>query len=462
MSGDTALLGRLLREAARVCGRDEGRWARFLRGLSGPERRAIAQAFFAWQAHGGQKEPPDAANGGNEWRVWLLMAGRGFGKTRAGAEWISQRAREIPGAQIALVGGSRDEVAKVMIEGPAGLLSVAQAGEDILWLPTAGVVRFGSGAEAFVFSAAAPEKLRGPQHHFAWADELAKWRHADKTWDNLMMGLRVGTRPRAIVTTTPKTVDIVRRIRAMEETVETGGRTDENVHLSQAFIAWAVETYGGTRLGRQELDGILFEEVQGALWTRETIEKARVEGPLHHASHGPPPRSGEEFWRRIVVGVDPPVSADGDACGIVACGLGADDILYVLADRSVAGLRPEGWARAVARAAETWGADRVIAEKNQGGDMVASVLRSADSGLPVTLVSASRGKAARAEPVATRFENGGAKLAGRFPELEDEMAGLTAGGGYEGPGRSPDRADAMVWAMTELMRPRPAPKVRAL
>jgi phage terminase large subunit-like protein len=238
-------------------------------------------------------------------------------------------------------------------------------------------------------------------------------------------------------------------VRALAGTVETIGRTADNVHSAEAFRDWAAETYGGTRLGRQELDGEMFEDVEGALWTRDMIEKARHIGAM--------PR-----WKRVVVGVDPPVKADGDACGIVVCALGEDEIAYVLADCSVAGERPEGWARVVVRAAEDWGADRVAAERNQGGDMVESVMRSIESSLPVRLVFAHGSKAARAEPVAARFETGKARLAGCFPGLEDEMAGLTYGGGYQGPGRSPDRADAMVWAMTELVRPRAEPRVSRL
>lgn len=197
---------------------------------------------------------------------------------------------------------------------------------------------------------------------------------------------------------------------------------------------------------------MLFEEPQGALWTREMLDEGRVMGTV--ASNCP--------LVRVVVGVDPPASAEGDACGIVVCGLGQDEVAYVLADCSVQGLRPDGWARAVARAARDWGADRVIAENNQGGDMVESVLTGVDPDLPVKLVHASRGKIARAEPVAARFETKKARLAGRFPELEDELCGLTLGGGYQGPGRSPDRADAMVWAMTELIRPPREPRVRRL
>jgi phage terminase large subunit-like protein len=436
--------------AAALLMRGEADWERFLGGLKPQVRRALLDEW-AWQAHGGQVEPLGA------WRTWLLMAGRGFGKTLAGAQWVAQRARECPDARIALVGGTRDEVIKVMVEGRSGLLSVARCGEAYDWVPTQGVLCFGNGAEAFVYSAGAAEKLRGPEHHFAWCDELAKWdgdgrpgrKGGAAAWDNLQMGLRLGARPRAVVTTTPRGVALVRRVKALEGTVETGGRTTENPHVAEAFVAWATETYGGTRLGRQELDGVLFADAENALWTRGMLEDARQSGTL--------PR-----FRRVVVGVDPPASAAGDACGIVVCALGEDGVIYVLADCTVRGERPEGWAAAVCRAAERWGADRVVAEKNQGGDMVESVLRGAGEALPVRLVHAARGKVARAEPVAARFERGKAKLAGTFPELEDELAGLSYGGGYGGPGNSPDRADAMVWAMTELEKPLAAPRVRAL
>jgi phage terminase large subunit-like protein len=449
---DPADFGDLLAAAAEEVA-DEAGWEWFFSALPEPVSRRILAEFFLWQTHGGQGEPP------GDWRVWLLMAGRGFGKTLVGAEWISTRARETPGARIALVGGSRDEVVRVMVEGPSGLLAVARADEEMVWLPTRGVVTFASGAEGFVYSAAAPETLRGPEHQFAWCDELAKWQRGDAAWDNLQMGMRLGERPRLIVTTTPRVTALVRRVRGLAGTVETRGRTVENMHSSAAFREWAIATYGGTRLGRQELDGVLFDEPAGALWTREMLEASRVlrYGP---STGSVPTQDEREFFKRIVIGVDPPASADGDACGIVVAGLGLDGNLYVLADLSVTGLRPEGWARAVAKAAEAWGADRVIAEKNQGGDMVASVLASVDDALPVRLVSASRGKVARAEPVAARFETGRARLAGRFPELEDELAGLTLGGGYEGPGRSPDRADAMVWALSALMKPGRVPRVR--
>jgi phage terminase large subunit-like protein len=432
-----------------------------LRGLA-PERRraallaageahvrALDQEWPVW-AHGGQLPPHD------DWHVWVMLAGRGFGKTRAGAEWVSARARADGSAKIALVAANVDEVRRVMIEGRSGLIRAAREGEErraLRWEPSLRRVTFASGAEAFVYSGADGDSLRGPEHHFAWCDELAKWRQAQGTWDNLMLGLRAGARPQAVVTTTPRTVPALHAVLAQERVVLTGGATRDNPHLPAAFVAAMERIHAGTRLGRQELEGELIEDVEGALWKRELIERSRQSGTL--------PR---EEMARIVIGVDPPATAAGDACGIVACGLGADGVGYVLGDHSASGLSPERWARRVAGAAEKWGADRIVAEGNQGGEMVEAVLRGAGLRLPVKRVHARIGKAARAEPVAACFESGEAKFAGRFPELEDELAGLVPGGGYHGPGRSPDRADAMVWALTELLLGRRAdgPRVVAL
>ena len=439
--------------------------------LPPPAFRTVAEEW-SWRAHGGQAEPP------GDWLVWLLMAGRGFGKTRAGAEWVWARVREAPAAQVALIGGNLDEVAKVMVEGPSGLIATAGTGEAPLWVPTARTLRFGTGARAFVYSAQAPEALRGPEHDFAWCDELAKWAHADRTWDNLMLGMRRGQRPRVLVTTTPRPVPLLRRIRGLAETKETRGTSAGNLHLPEAFLRAMDAAYGRTRLGRQELGGELIEDVEGSLWPRSLIEASRAppviarseatkQSSTANAEPGllPPGQArgrNDDFgFTRVVIGVDPPVSAAG-TCGISVCGLGADGLLYVLADASEAGLSPHGWAQAVARAAERWGADRVVAEANQGGDMVRSVLKAVAPGLPLKLVHASRGKVARAEPIAALFENGEAKFAGRFPALEDELAGMVTGGRYEGPGSSPDRADAMVWAMSALMPRGEGPRVRAL
>jgi phage terminase large subunit-like protein len=254
------------------------------------------------------------------------------------------------------------------------------------------------------------------------------------------------------VTTTPRPDPALKRIAADRWTVTTTGRTSDNGAHSENFLEVMMATYAGTRLGRQELDGELIDDVAGSLWPRSMIEGCRTG------------RVEAEALPRIVVGVDPPASVGGDACGIVVCGKGEDGTGFVLEDASVAGLRPEGWARAVVAAAERWGADKVVAEGNQGGAMVESVLRAAGAGLPVRLVYAKRGKTVRAEPVAYLFEKGEAKFAGAFAELEDELAGLTIGGGYQGPGRSPDRADACVWALTELMlrREQAMPRVRVL
>ena len=414
-----------------------------LRALQPPALRAVAEAWF-WKGWKGQIEPA------GDWRVWLLMAGRGFGKTRAGAEWVLERVREMPGARIALVGGNLNEVESVMVSGRSGIVACAGTGERPVWQAGRRRLVFPCGAEACAFSAERPDSLRGPEHEFAWCDELAKWSKADSTWDNLMFGLRGGAAPRALVTTTPRPVALVHRILAMEGLAQSHGRMADNVSLDPAVIADRIAAYGGTRLGRQELDGELIEDFAGSLWPRRRIEKAR----------GEPPR--REALRRVVVGIDPPASAEG-ACGISVCGAAGDGGLWVLADASEAGLSPEGWARAAARASEVWQADRVIAEANNGGEMVASVLRGAAPHLPVKLVHARSGKAARAEPVAAAFERGEARFGGRFPALEDELAGLVTNGGYEGPGGSPDRADAMVWAMTELMAPpRAEPRVRAL
>ena len=405
---------------------------------------AFDAAFEAWAAKGQLPPQKDC------WRTWLMMAGRGFGKTRAGAEWVHRLAWSRP-MRIALVAATIDEARAVMVEGVSGILSVARRQRHrVKWEPSMGRLTWPRGTVAQLFSGDNADGLRGPEHHAAWCDELAKWRQADAAWDNLQMGLRAGARPRALVTTTPRPIALLKRLLADPRTVQTGGKTKDNLSLPRSFVDVMMDSYAGTRLGRQELDGELIEDVEGSLWPRELIERARAEAPAR--------------LDRIVVGVDPPagVGEGCDACGIVVAGR-AEGRLYVLADESCQGLRPEGWANRVAAAVARWDADIVVAEANNGGAMVGSVLKAAEVGVRVKLVHASRGKAARAEPVALRFESKRAFLAGSFPELEDELSGLTAGGGYEGPTRSPDRADAMVWALTELSETRSGvPRVRAL
>ena len=426
---------------------------RFIQKLS-PADLLELDAWFELWAHESQLPP-----NGEGWRVWLMMAGRGFGKTRAGAEWIHSVAMARPGARIALVGANMADARSVMVEGVSGLLTVAKLRRQRLaWEPSLGRLKWPNGSEAQLFSGDNADGLRGPEHDFAWCDELAKWGEAEGAWVNLQMSLRRGPRPRALVTTTPRSIELLKRIGQDPWTVTTHGRTSDNINLDEKFVEGMTATYGGTRIGRQELDGELLQDVEGALWTRETMEGARVPHPRT------PSPEGEGAFDRIVVGVDPPAGASegSDACGIVVAG-SRENILYVLEDASVRGLSPEGWASRVAAAAARWEAGLVVAEANNGGAMVASVLKAADFGLKVRLVHASRGKCARAEPIALKFETGRAFLAGEFPELEAELGGMIAGGGYEGPGRSPDRADAMVWAMTVLGETRSGvPRVRRL
>ena len=403
-------------------------------------------AWFELWAHESQLSPM-----GDGWRVWLMMAGRGFGKTRAGAEWINGLASSRRGMRIALVGATIADARSIMVEGVSGLINVAaNHGRKLVWEPSLGRLRWPNGSEAQLFSGDNADRLRGPEHDVAWADELAKWREAEEAWANLQFGLRRGPRPRALVTTTPRPMDLLKKIETDRWTITTRGRTSDNINLDEKVVDVLTATYGGTRIGRQELDGELLQDVEGALWTHDIIDAARTKRP--------------ETFDRIVVGVDPPAGAGegSDACGIVVAGSSANT-LYVLEDATVRGLSPEGWASRVAAAAARWGATLVVAEANNGGAMVGSVLKAADSGLKVRLVHASRGKCVRAEPIALKFETGKAVFAGEFPALAAELGGMIAGGGYDGPGRSPDRADAMVWAMTALSETRSGvPRVRRL
>jgi phage terminase large subunit-like protein len=422
--------------------------AETLLALDEPRRRAILKKLTPAQllelrpywklwAHPGQRAPE------GDWHTWLIMAGRGYGKTRAGAEWVRSIAEHDPTARIALVADSLGEARRVMVEGPSGLLAIPRPKMRPQFEPSRRQLTWPSGAVATLYSAGEPDSLRGPQHSHAWCDEIAKWSQAHgravAAWDNLLLGLRLGTRPRVVATTTPRAVPLLLRLVAQADVAVTGGRTVENRdHLAPGFFRSVKVRFGRSLLARQELDGELIEEIEGALWSRALLEAAREAIPTADAT-------------RVVIGVDPPASSGGDACGIVVCALGGDGIGRVLADCSVRKPTPERWARAVATAARVWSADRVVAEANQGGEMVRSVLRAAEIALPLKLVHASRGKVARAEPVVALYEAGRVRHAGQFPELEDQLCGLMAGGGYEGPGRSPDRADALVWAMTELM-----------
>jgi len=310
-------------------------------------------------------------------------------------------------------------------------------GELILW----------NGSRYKTYSASEPERLRGPQHHRAWCDEVAAWPEAD-TWDQLMFGMRLGDHPQVVATTTPKPTPLIRRIVRTPGAMVTRGSTFDNAeNLPEGALLRLRERYEGTRLGRQELFAELLEDVQGALWSAGAIDGQRVRGAPD--------------LRRIVVAVDPSGtngSDGGDDIGIIVAGKGADDRYYVLEDCSC-NLSPDGWARRVADAYARWEADRVVAEKNFGGAMVESVMRTANKDLPVKLVTASRGKIARAEPIAALYEQGKASHVGTFDALEDQMCAMTPAG-YVGEG-SPDRADALVWALSELQGPRRTYDLRA-
>ncbi|TMI99408.1 MAG: ATP-binding protein [Alphaproteobacteria bacterium] len=410
------------------------------------ERDHVAKYWDGF-AHPHQR-PPAFANNGKPWTTWLILGGRGAGKTRAGAEWVRAIAQADGAARIALIGETAHDAREVMVEGVSGLLAVHEDCARPEWISSRGRVEWPSGAVAQCFSADDPDSLRGPQFSAAWCDELAKWRHAEATFDMLQFGLRLGVRPRQVITTTPRPLSLIKRLIADPATALSRAGTAANAwHLAPAFLETIVKRYQGTQLGRQELLGEVVEERADALWSRALIESCRVEAAPACA--------------RIVVAVDPPASAtkDSAACGLVAAGR-AGDLVYVLADETVSGLSPAGWARKAIALWRRYQADCLVVEVNQGGDMVRAVIRAEDASVPVTPVRAYRGKYLRAEPVAALYEQGRVKHAGTFEALEDEMCdfgpdGLSAG-------RSPDRLDAMVWAVSALTFARAEPRIRAL
>lgn len=372
-----------------------------------------------------------------DWTIWAILAGRGFGKTRAGAEWVHEMAT-VPGRRFALVGASLDAARAVMVEGESGLLARVPAGGDVTFVPSLKRLTWANGSQAQLYSGGEPDSLRGGQFDFAWGDEFAHWPRAEATLTNLRMATRLGVHPRLLLTTTPLPSAWLKALLDEPGVVVTRGRMLDNVaNLPAHLVDLLQRRFGGSAVGRQELDGEIIDDRDGALWTRALFERQR--------------RTAIPQLVRIIIGVDPPAGGARGVCGIIAAGLGADGQGYVLADASVAGMRPENWARAVVTAAEKWGADRVVAEVNNGGDMVTSVLRSIDTALPVLEVRASRGKVARAEPVASLYGEGRVCHIGTFPALEDQLCGFLSNGVYAGPGSSPDRADALVWAMTALM-----------
>ncbi len=402
---------------------------------------------FLVQAMEAQRPPLD-----KPWRTWLFMGGRGAGKTRAGAEWLRYAVIHAGCARAALIGPTLSDVREVMIEGPSGLKAIAPNYEDppryevsrrrLLWE---------NGAEAHVFSAEDADSLRGPQFDAAWCDEVAAWPKGETVWDMLQMALRLGDNPQAVVTTTPRPVPLVKRLVADPETVMTRARTIDNAaNLAPGFLASVKRTYAGTYLGRQELEGELIEDLAGALWTRSLIDRCRIKDTPGLSD--------------VVIAVDPPASSGpkADACGIVAVGVSVGDPdkqAYVLADGSEHGLSPLDWANRAIGLAARYGAGRIVAEANQGGDMVRHALETAGCTLPIRLVRATVGKTARAHPVALLYEAGRVHHVGVLRALEDEMCSFGADG-FKG---SPDRVDALVWGIWALMlASSEAPRVRGL
>ncbi|MEO8531393.1 MAG: terminase family protein [Deltaproteobacteria bacterium] len=416
----------------------------FLNSLSPQSRMALPWIFKFW-AHPHQLTPE-----GN-WRTWLMMGGRGAGKTRAGSEWIRSLVEgPMPldrgkCRNVALVGETYDQVRSVMIEGPSGILACTPPDRMPAWIAGKRQLVWPNGAVATAYSAHEPENLRGPQFDAAWADELAKWKKSEDVWDMLQFALRLGDDPRAMVTTTPRNVPVLKRLVASPSTVMTHAKTEANAaYLAESFLTEVRERYANSWLARQELDGVIVEDLEGALWTAKgLVDVTRDDAEL-------------PVFSRIVVAVDPPVSAKStsDECGIVVVGAVTKGPVQswravVLEDASVQGASPTGWAQAAIDAMERHGADRIVVEVNQGGNMVREVIATVDPLAPIAEVRASDSKEARAEPVAALYENGRVAHVRGLDRLEEQMGQMTTGG-FKGKG-SPDRVDALVWALTALM-----------
>lgn len=365
------------------------------------------------------------------WVVWLVLAGRGFGKTRVGVEWVRQQIQRYP--MVNLIGATASDARDIMIRGESGILECCPRWERPIYRVSDQQLRWPNGAVSLVFTADEPERLRGKQHMKVWADEIAAWRYAE-AWDQMILGLRLGDCPQVVATTTPRSTALIRDLMADKDNHVTRGSTYENKkNLARAFVERMIKKYEGTRLGRQELEAEVLDDVPGALWKRSDIDKARL-------------KSAPEC-DRIVVAVDPAVTSteDSDETGIVVVGRKGDHA-YVLDDLTVRDT-PNAWAEIAVNAYRHWKADRIIGEANNGGDMIEALIRTVDRNVSYRKVHASRGKVARGEPVAAIYEQGRAHHVGSFPKLEDQMC-VYVPGQYE---HSPDRADALVWGMTELM-----------
>lgn len=401
--------------------------------LPDDDRRRVLDEFppesfvYEWWFHARQNQLPPCG----DWRLWLILAGRGFGKTRTGAEWIRAEVEASRRGRLAVIAPTAADARDVMVEGESGIMATARPSFRPAYEPSKRRLTWPNGAQAAIYSADEPDRLRGPQHDGLWADELAAWRYPE-TWDMAMFGLRLGLDPRSVVTTTPRPTKLVRELIAAPTTTVTTGSTYDNLeNLAPAFAEQIIRKYEGTRLGRQELLAEILTDVPGALWTYAMLEDRRPSPDL----------------TRVVVAIDPAVSSneESDETGIVVAGLGVDGRGYVLADRSCR-LSPDGWARRVVAAYDELGADLVVAEVNNGGDMVEHTIKTIRPRIPYKKIHASRGKQTRAQPVAALYEQGRVSHIEVFPELEEQLTQWTPESGT-----SPDRLDALVWALTELM-----------
>lgn len=403
---------------------------------------ALAYDWRGFHARSDQIAPP------GDWDIWIILAGRGFGKTRSGAEWVREKVNA-GSRRIALIGETQKDLEEVMIEGESGILSVFPPSEIVKYTKKPVQIKFKSGAIGLGYNATSPDQLRGPNFDASWCDELAKWRYARKTWDQLQFGLRLGKHPQQIVTTTPRPIEIVKAIIAGEEgkVVSTHGTTMDNAsNLAPTFLIKILKRYQGTRLGRQELNAEILGDIPNALWTLSNIDMFRHKGDIDSQGRG----MDVTQLSRIVVSVDHAISdtENSNEHGIVACGISLDSQDgYVLEDASMNG-SPKEWATQAIAIYDKWEADAIVVEINQGGDMVADTIRSVRSGISIREVRATRGKHLRAEPVSSMYQQGRIHHCGAFPELETQMTMMTSAG-FEGED-SPDRVDALVAGFMEL------------
>lgn len=433
--------------------RSAGQLKEVLGTLSEQECEKLLYDWRGLWARPEQLPPPGS------WTTWVIDAGRGFGKTRSGAEFVREQVDLGNWGHVALVARTPRDARKVMIEGESGLLNVWPASMRPTYNPSLATVTFWNGATASIYSDEVPDQLRGPQHHGAWVDEFAKFRNPLETWDQLQFGLRLGRHPRTVVTTTPRPLKVFEDILAEATTVRTTGSTYDNwANLPASFKAYIKKRYEGTSLGEQEIFARHLKDAEGALWSRALIERNRVaSAPLRGTGLAGP--DGREImvpeFRRVVLGVDPAVTAHegSDETGLVLAGLGKDDRCYILDDATNL-WTPAQWARMVCEITEGRGVDLVVGEVNNGGDLVETNIRGYSDengrrvglGIPYKSVRASRGKDVRAEPVKSLYEQGRVKHVGILGQLEDEMCTWVPG-----RGKSPNRVDATVWAVTELM-----------